>query len=353
MRSSSVRFSIIVASACTGLALSAGAARSGHAATYFLPAGFASTYDWPAYYPTVHYPAAYYAETAYTYPSVVSAVSWPVVSPVLTSYTVDYASSAYYLPTGYARSYTTSSYIPTYYESPAIWGTSYVAVPGLPCAGVVTAAPVRIVEPSNGSNGARRPSPIDRESRDESTGSGGGRRPVPLDREPLEGGTISSKVKSPPDVPPADRGQPPAQNGGRGGEAGGSAPVERGKEPGLEPAPKSGDGATTQRESYRYTPERSSPATRSVLYGRVETKSGDPREGVRVAVASRTGRRLSRFGISDAFGGFAIGLEDGDWSVEVTMPSGRVYSVRQISVANGRVVDDQERREIPNLIITY
>ncbi len=72
-----------------------------------------------------------------------------------------------------------------------------------------------------------------------------------------------------------------------------------------------------------------------------------------MAVASRTGRRLSRFGISDAFGGFAIGLEDGDWSVEVTMPSGRVYSVRQISVANGRVIDDQERREIPNLIITY
>jgi len=85
----------------------------------------------------------------------------------------------------------------------------------------------------------------------------------------------------------------------------------------------------------------------------VETNSGDPREGVRVDVANRTDRRLARHGISDAFGSFAIGLEDGDWSVEVTMPSGRVYSVRQISVTKGRVVDDQEQREIPNLIISY
>jgi len=235
-----------------------------------------------------------------------------------------------------------------------MWGTSYVAVPGLPCAGVVTAAPVRIVEPPNGLIGGRRQGPLDTEARDESTAPGGGRRPIPLDREPPEGGTISSKVKSPPDVPPVDRTQPPGQkNGGPGTEGTGSAPAERGKAPGLESAPKAGDLGPDRRESFRYTPERSSPAKGTVLHGRVETNSGDPREGVHVAVASRTGRRISRYGVSDAFGAFAIGLEDGDWSVQVTMPSGRVYSVRQISVTNGRVVDDQEQRDVPSLIISY
>ncbi len=361
MRSSSVRFSIIVASACTGLALSAGGTRSSHAATYFLPAGFASAYYWPtAYYPAASYaaptvlsPTAYYAETAYSYPSVFSGWSWPAASPVLTSYAVDYTGSAYYSPTAYTRSYTTGAYIPTYYDYPVIRGTSYVTVPGPPCAGIVAAAPVRIVEPSSGPNGARRPSPLDREPRDGSTAQGGSRRPIPLDREPPDGGTISSKVPSPPEAPQADRAQPPAPNGGRGNEGGGSPAVERGKEPGLETAPKSGDVGPNRRESYRYTPERSSPARRSVLYGRVETNSGDPREGVRVAAASRTEPRRFRHGLSDAFGSFAIGLEDGDWSVQVTMPSGRVFSVRQISVANGRVVDDQEQRDIPNLIISY
>jgi hypothetical protein len=74
---------------------------------------------------------------------------------------------------------------------------------------------------------------------------------------------------------------------------------------------------------------------------------------VRVAVSSRTGPGPARSGFSDAFGVFAIRLEDGDWTVRVTMPSGRVYPVRQISVQNGRVIDEEEQREIPNLIISY
>jgi hypothetical protein len=74
---------------------------------------------------------------------------------------------------------------------------------------------------------------------------------------------------------------------------------------------------------------------------------------VRVSVASRNELGLAHSGMSNAFGGFAIRLEDGDWTVRVTMPSGRVYPVRQISVRNGRVIDDQEAREIPNLIISY
>jgi len=209
---------------------------------------------------------------------------------------------------------------------------------------------VRITEPSNGSNAARRPLPFDREPGGESTAPSGERRPIPLDREPTEGGTISSKVKSPPETPPADQSRPRGQ---RGSDGSSSSAIDGSQSPALEPAPKSGDLGPSRRDSFRYTPDRSTPAKRNVLQGRVETSSGDPREGVRVAVSSRTGRPIHRYGTSDALGSFAIGLEDGDWSVEVTMPSGRVYSVRQFSAANGQIIDDQEGREIPNLIISY
>ncbi len=35
------------------------------------------------------------------------------------------------------------------------------------------------------------------------------------------------------------------------------------------------------------------------------------------------------------------------------MPSGRMYSVRQVTVQNGRIIDEEEGRDIPNLIISY
>jgi hypothetical protein len=92
---------------------------------------------------------------------------------------------------------------------------------------------------------------------------------------------------------------------------------------------------------------------RNVLLGRIESDAGEAREGVRVTVSSRTEPGLARAGESNAFGRFAIRLADGDWTVRVTMPSGRAYDVRQISVQNGRVVDQEEGRDIPNLVISY
>ena len=54
---------------------------------------------------------------------------------------------------------------------------------------------------------------------------------------------------------------------------------------------------------------------------------------------------------TDAFGRFAIRLADGDWTVNVTMPSGRVYEVSQIRVGGGQIIDSQGRR-VPSLEIT-
>ena len=40
-----------------------------------------------------------------------------------------------------------------------------------------------------------------------------------------------------------------------------------------------------------------------------------------------------------AFGRFAVKVPDGDWVVKVTMPSGRVYPVSEITVSNGMITD--------------
>jgi hypothetical protein len=44
-------------------------------------------------------------------------------------------------------------------------------------------------------------------------------------------------------------------------------------------------------------------------------------------------------------------LPDGDWTVKVAMPSGRVYAVSQITISGGQITDDVGR-DIPSLIIT-
>jgi hypothetical protein len=77
----------------------------------------------------------------------------------------------------------------------------------------------------------------------------------------------------------------------------------------------------------------------------------EPEEGVEVLISSRTSSFQDRVTMSDAFGRFAVKVPDGDWTVRVTMPSGRVYSVSDITVTNGLITDDTGRA-IPSLIIT-
>ena len=57
--------------------------------------------------------------------------------------------------------------------------------------------------------------------------------------------------------------------------------------------------------------------------------------------------------MTNAFGNFAIRLTDGEWNVNVRMPSGRLATVRTVTVNNGKVMDIQEGREVRNLIISY
>jgi hypothetical protein len=91
---------------------------------------------------------------------------------------------------------------------------------------------------------------------------------------------------------------------------------------------------------------------RNVLFGRVKTRdTNEPEEGVRVTISNRANAYADRVALTDAFGRFAVKVPDGDWTVNVTMPSGRAYSVSRITVSNGLISDDIGR-DIPSLVIT-
>ncbi len=127
----------------------------------------------------------------------------------------------------------------------------------------------------------------------------------------------------------------------------------------LEPAP-AGDQTTGSGSGGRRVVQKPVlPASRdvrsqfrNVLFGRVKTRdTNEPEEGVRVTISNRTNAYADRVALTDAFGRFAVKVPDGEWTVNVTMPSGRAYSVSQITVSNGLISDDIGR-DIPSLVIT-
>jgi hypothetical protein len=93
---------------------------------------------------------------------------------------------------------------------------------------------------------------------------------------------------------------------------------------------------------------------RNVLRGRVV--SADSRrieEGVEVVVSDRLGRFVDRRTQTDADGLFAVSLPEGDWTIKVTMPSGRTLAVSEgdITATAGRVLD-KYGRDLTNLVIS-
>jgi hypothetical protein len=201
--------------------------------------------------------------------------------------------------------------------------------------------------------------------------------PVPIRQQstaPLSGSATQPKTAAPaagspggsgPGTGGAGTGQPKAANPRNSpASPASSGAVELPKAPAggdvLEPAP-AGDEATglgsggQRREVQK--PVLSSPRGlrsqyRNVLFGRVKARdTAEPEEGVRVTISSRMNAYEDRVTLTDAFGRFAVKVPDGDWTVNVTMPSGRAYSVSQITVSNGLISDDIGR-DIPSLVIT-
>ena len=382
---------------------------------YVVPSYLSTGYVVPSYRSTAYvvpssYATAYVTEpltllpTTYvetTYRRGLLGRRWLVERPVTasygttyfpSSYATTYIPSSYVLPTYYTTSYRLRTYTPTVYEYPAVWETASV-IPRGDCDEVAWTYPVQ--PPPASSITGPRASTSTKAARSESN-----EEPIPayVDVPPREeppaprnpASDAATKAQTPgagradsPPVPPAaEQGQiapknqtnqpPPKPVPAAGANPGASKPDAdaAAKTKAAPPAPPGGDqnapdllpapgvdsSGTIRRDAGKavYSSTRTlRPERRNVLIGRVESSSGDPQGEVPVTVTSRSNNLIHHDGLTNAFGGFAIRLSDGEWTVNVRMPSGRLYPVRSVTVSNGRVVDNQEGREVHNLIISY
>jgi hypothetical protein len=365
--------------------------------SYVLP----TAYEFPSYIPAAYEPitlAPTYLTTAYRVRRGLFGRLRLVERPLVASYLpTTYVSSTYY-PTSYRlRSYTPTVYTPTVFEYPRVWESSYRVSGGSdcdPCDTPVMASTYRSYPAATqGDSGGDqtysvpRSSTASRSVRSEATDDP--TIPSNADPSPAEEPGLRSAVQgseksaapaaaadSPPKAPVAQRekstaapAKPAAGGTGIGTEnpkAGTAAPVNTKPaaptapsgdpvEPDLKPAPVD-NTATSRRDTLRpiYPITRTlRPELRNVLVGRVESDSGEPQGEVSVSVTRADNSSIRRAGMTNAFGTFAIRLTDGEWNVNVRMPSGRFYAVRSVTVSNGKIVDNQEGREVRNLIISY
>ncbi|MDG3006779.1 carboxypeptidase-like regulatory domain-containing protein [Paludisphaera mucosa] len=362
------------------------------AASYVVP----TTYAAPSFYAT-----AYATETLALAPTSYVVPSSYVVP---TYYETRFRRSLFgrrLIPTG--RTYYATSYTPSYFPTTLIYPTSYVvpttavvsptvydrevvATAYLPssgsCCGEAVLAPtsVRMVAPESSTRAAAPPvrrapaaAATAEDELDEAPSLPSTVDPAPPAPRPraVQPAPVQSTPKSTAadgaTSPPAPQAPAREQSTVRPGEV---APAPAGPAPkaddapapsspagadGLIPAPEGNLGFSNRREALRpvYDPARAiDPARRNVLFGRVrERSSSEPEEGVRVLLTNRAGTFDDRTAMTDAFGRFAVRVPDGDWTVQVAMPSGRVYAVSEITVSNGLISDDQGR-DVPSLTIT-
>ncbi|APW63789.1 carboxypeptidase regulatory-like domain-containing protein [Paludisphaera borealis] len=379
------------------------------ATSYVLP----TSYSVPTVYATAYATERVLTPTSYVVPSyyetrfrrsifgrrlIPSAIGRYTVPTGLTSYTP----TTYYAPTSYFPTtlyYPTAYYVPTTYRTVptvidrSVVATEYVRESSLCCddATPIAMAPARTIAPERSSeSSARRPrrSVVQSEPEEDDAPS------LPSDVEPTPAPVVKPRVApennagvrkpaeaaktetpkettgSPPNPPAPERRDSAARPEDTSKQAITPAPEpSKATEPALpkapsgvdeflnEPAPlpTAPDEAGTRSESRKpvYDPARAfRTESRNVLFGRVrERETREPEEGVRVLLSNRTNTFDDRVAMTDAFGRFAVRVPDGDWTVKVTMPSGRVYSVSEITVSNGQISDDQGR-DVPSLTIT-
>jgi Carboxypeptidase regulatory-like domain len=382
-------------------------------ATYALPTSYVTsdTYVVPTSYSFPTYlPAAYVADpvtvastsyltTAYQVRRGLFGRLRLVERPVLASYPTSYFRTSYFVPTYYTSSYRATGYTPTTYSAtvfdyPRVWPSSYSRSIAADCDPVPcdtpmlasgyrsstttypaesAAAPTYTVPRSNGgsraasgdvSNDPTIPSTVYPQSGEPEVLN-------PVDDAAAKKATpAENRADSPPKPPLPEREkstaaplqgekgggtQTPAKTTPAPGTGKPVAPSGDPVEPDIKPAPID-NNAANRHESLKpiYSTVRTlRPELRNVLLGRVESDAGEPLGEVAISVARADNTSIRRTGMTNAFGNFAIRLTDGEWNVNVRMPSGRLHTVRTVTVNNGKVMDNQEGREVRNLIISY
>jgi len=358
--------------------------------------GIPTAYVLPtSYYPTAYiYPsAAYVSPTSYVYPTSYAATSydltptsylvpavsyrrsllfpWRYVARPTYATALAYTPTAYYTPTVYSPTvYSPTVYSPTVY-SPTVYTTSYsTTVLDYP---VVTSSTVYCPEGTTvAAAPARQPQRAPARPENDERAPTSAAETVPSNVPPYE----SPNPNQPPGgyIPRTGSGVPPAPRPEPGTESPPAVPpyeVPPEPKPGAAGAPTKEvntalpppaaipplDSATTPvrrevKKPVALTPGGSAGRVANILEGKVvSSDTRQAEEGVRITVASRAGTFENRIAMTDAYGRYAVRLPDGDWTVNVEMPSGRVYPVSQITISGGQIVDNFGRT-IPSLTIT-
>jgi hypothetical protein len=334
---------------------------------------------------------------------------WLVERPVVASYGSTYLPTAYYVPSTY---YSTRSYMPTVLMDPMVRPTSYLTSADCICpervalatppsrasSGAATAprsgagsktvqsvptdelampsdvgpAPVekapaaapgastnaglgetvatnpQNVSPTTDNSPTPPPAPKPLPPPDQQKGAA---EVLPLSSNP-QGGATTRQTQPPPAA--AVKSQTPANpNATNAVTPSGPPPAPGGDLDAIGPPDTNPPGGTryqARRPAFSTRPLRSE--TRNVLFGTVQSSAaGQPEEGVRVSVMNSLDPNRDKATMTDAFGRFSVRLIEGDWTVNVTMPSGRVYPVSRIRVSDGQITDSLGRR-VPSLEIT-
>jgi hypothetical protein len=318
--------------------------------------------------------SAYYTPTSYVVPTVPTSYAVPTVyssySYVPTYYASTYTLSptSYVLPTVYAsRVYASRTllgrilfprrwayYYPTVYTtslSYPVVSTSYPVVASSVCctpapAPTYAAAPPTApasAAPANGSS--QRGNVIQSEAAE--PGLRGNETP-PSAASAVPG---SAATPAPPPTPAPEPGNEPAPTAPGGAQPGGVTP-----QPGSQGALSGFEGAerirSAQRPKATDLEVMQTTAARAVLEGKVvSAQDKEPQGGVRVFIIDRRQRYTDRVATSDEKGRFKlVNLPEGDWTVEVEMPSRRRYPVSEITFASGKITDSYGR-DVPGLII--
>ena len=321
-----------------------------------------TSYSYTPYLPTAPYAPSYVTTSRfrsrrlfertsyYGVPTYSSVLSEPLVS---TSYVVPRSilSTSSYVPTTFI---TSSSLLPTSYvldsgliatsatfgdsacceSSPAVPTVRRAVPPTSAATQGASSAQAVISKPTGTAASApeRAPSATINEGMADDRGDSTVKPPVKPAPTQIQSGPQPAVTSTPAAPTPADTGTPP------------TPPII--DPSGVGPLPAPGDlGPTSPRPNetgFRSVKKPSSYELRNVLKGRVvSSNSGQPEEGVTVILSNRNSTFIDRTAKTDADGDFKLSLPEGDWTVKVEMPSGRIAAVGRdfVTATSGRVVD--------------
>jgi hypothetical protein len=351
--------------------------------SYLLPTVYATSYFVPTYTlsPTAYVLPTYYRASSYV------ASRRIVERPIYTTTSYEFPTTTFY-PTAYE--FPTTTFYPTAYYYPTVAEYPLVSTAWSCCDEVAPSTVKTVPAETTPAPRAARPTPpaaSDRiPSEVESTPAAGAspqapkpeehapssyaepprrsetERPLPL---PLEPGAVSPPAPTAPvedkemnTIPlPPTRKEAPEKKKKAGAAIPPVAPTSAEPPAGtpIEPPLQLPEETIRHQARKPVTPFSNPPtprSTESILAGKVVAhETGSAEEGVRITISNRLQTFPERVEKTDALGRFAVRLPDGDWSVKVTMPSGRTYAVSNITVSNGKLTDDLGR-DIPSLTIT-